>query len=72
MDYGKITVRDIVNFVMGDTKTFPKGIDTPVMTGDLECNYTHGRHEIQFMKKDGVLTENAVCLGYEMHENIYD
>ena len=72
MDYGKLTVRDIVNFVKGDKKLFPKGLDTPIYSGDFEGNYTHGKHELQYIKPDENVPETSVCLGYEMHENIYE
>ena len=72
MDYKAITVDDIVKFVLKDPVRFPKGLKTPVVSGDFECNYTHGKHEIQFMMPDDTIKENTVCLGYEMHENIYE
>ena len=31
-DYKQITVKDIIDFVKGDPKNFPKGLDTPIMT----------------------------------------
>ena len=71
-DYKVLTVKDIVDFVRSNKKRFPKGLHTPVVSGDFECNNTHGKHEIQYMEPDGVIKENSVCLGYEMHENIYE
>ena len=71
-DYKVITVEDIISFVKSNKKLFPKGLKTPIYSGDFECNYTHGQHSIQFMKKDNVVPENVVCLGYEMHESVYD
>jgi len=72
MKYGKITVADLVNAVKGNPKDFPKGLDTPIVTGDFECNCTHGSHEISLIAPDGTIKENTLCLGYEMHENIYE
>ena len=66
MGYTILTVRDIVDAVNGDKTNFPKGLDTPVVTGDFEGNYTHKMHEIQTY--DGKLVGKAICLGYEMHE----
>lgn len=65
--YRVITVRDIVNAVNSDKKTFPKGLDTPIGSGDFECNCTHYLHEIQNdkMGKHG----RGLILSYEMHEN---
>lgn len=72
MDYKAITVADIVDFVLKNPAKFPKGLQTPVISGDFECNYTHGKHEIQVVEPDIIIKENSVCLGYEMHENIYE
>lgn len=70
-DYGTITVEDIITYVKANKKLFPKGLKTPVYSGDFECNYTHGKHAIQHMEKDERIPEAVVCLGYEMHENVY-
>lgn len=60
--YGMTTVRDVVEAVKGDPANFPKGLDTPIYTGDFEGNYTHTKHEVM---SDG---GKCVFLGYEMHE----
>ena len=71
-NYKKLTVRDIVNAVLCDKESFPKGIDTPVFSGDFEGNVTHGKHEIQSIDPDEVIDEPSVFLGYEMHESVYE
>ena len=65
--YKCITVRDIVNHINNNSTKYPNGLDTKIMSGDFECNYTHEKHEIQSYgtEKYGYV----VCLGYEMHEN---
>ena len=45
-----------------DPKSFPKGLDTVITTGDFEGNYQHQLHE---MMTDG---GKSLFLGYEMHE----
>ena len=60
--YRQITVRDLMNYVAD----MPLGFDTPVFSGDFECNYTHLKHEMQLSLQDG--KPNAVVLAYEMHE----
>ena len=65
-DYGLKTIRQIVDYINSHKDKFPKGLDTPIVTGDFECNYTHANHEIQsYNCKFG----HVVCLGYEMYEN---
>lgn len=60
--YKKVTVRDLVDFVSNDKKNFPKGLDTPITSGDFEGNYYHLLHEL--MTDSG----KSVFIGYEMHE----
>lgn len=65
-NYGLKTIRQIIDYVNFRKDKFPKGLDTPIVTGDFECNYTHANHEIQnYDCKFG----NVICLSYEMHEN---
>ena len=64
--YRQITVRDLMNYVAD----MPLGFDTPVFSGDFECNYTHLKHELQLSMQDG--KPNAVVLAYEMHEGGWD
>lgn len=66
--YKLITVRDLVNFVA----TMPKGLDTPIYSGDFEGNYTHGMHEIMVCTPDEKVRDKSVFIGYEMHESIYN
>lgn len=65
--YKCITVRDIVNHINNNSAKYPNGLDTKVMSGDFECNYTHEKHEIQNF--DTGKYGFVICLGYEMHEN---
>ena len=44
--YKTITVKDLVDFVPHDKKTFPNGLDTPITSGDFEGNYHHVMHEL--------------------------
>lgn len=60
-NYKQLTVRDIVDAVMKEHDNFPRGLDTPVLSGDFEGNYTHKLHEIQHDR-------GKLFLGYEMHE----
>ena len=63
--YREMRLMDLVDTVMGDAKTYPDGMDTVVVSGDFECNYTHRKHEFQWMRTDrGV----ALVMAYEMHE----
>lgn len=68
--YRIITLEDIINAVKKAPKRFPLGMKTPVMSGDFEGNYTHRKHEVQYMKTKTL--GNVVCLGYEMHEGGWD
>lgn len=60
--YRAITIRDLMEMVAMDPKSFPKGLDTVITTGDFEGNYQHQLHE---MMTDG---GKSLFLGYEMHE----
>lgn len=64
--YRRMTVRDLVEYVQYFEGSFPKGLDTPIDTGDFEGNYTHLKHEFQEYHEHG--EEPAVVLAYEMHE----
>ena len=65
--YKPITVRDLVKFVEQNKGTFPKGLDTPLLCGDDECNATHQQFGFQQMD---VKDTTAVVLTYEMHEGM--
>lgn len=68
--YDVITLQDLVDAIMSDSETFPKGMETVIMTGDFEGNYTHQKHEIM---RDETVTYGNICfLGYEMHECFED
>ena len=64
--YRELTVRDILTLVMADRTAFPKGLDTPITSGDFECNYTHRKHMLERGEK------HSLCLAYEMHEGKYE
>lgn len=68
--YRTMTVRDIVDFVTKFKEHFPKGLDTPVFSGDFECNYTHLKHELQVLEEDN--EEPAIVLAYEMQEGAWE
>ena len=63
--YKTLTVRDLIDFVSNDAKNFPKGVDTPITSGDFEGNYHHVLHELM---TDHLGKKEAVFIGYEMHE----
>ena len=62
-NYKQNTVRDLVNIIKNDKMNFPKGMDTPILSGDFEGNYCHQMHEVMYDK-----ASKSVFLGYEMHE----
>lgn len=64
MPYGTLTVGKLKRLLTTIGKEYD-GDNTPVYTGDFECNCLHGKHEV--MKDD---THRAVFIGYEMHESI--
>lgn len=66
-NYKTFTVRDLMDIVSTDSKAFPKGLDTPIATGDFEGNYHHILHEVFHGYKVG--RSKAILLCYEMHEN---
>lgn len=66
-NYKTLTVRDLMNIVSTDSKAFPKGLDTPIATGDFEGNYHHHLHEAFQGYKVG--RSKAILLCYEMHED---
>lgn len=45
MNYKTITLKDLVTFVQGNPTTFPEGLNTVLLSGDFEGNYTHKMHE---------------------------
>lgn len=64
-DYRTITIEEMIGTLYNLSKKFKKGMKTPIYSGDFEGNYLHGKHQIM------IDTENqAVFLGYEMHESI--
>ena len=65
-NYKTFTVRDLMDIVSTDSKAFPKGLDTPIATGDFEGNYHHLHKAFQGYK---VGRSKAILLCYEMHEN---
>ena len=69
--YKVITVQDLVDLVKSQPEMFPKGLDTVVMTADLESNYLHEKHEL-YHDKDKSKYGNFVAMCYEMHENYDD
>lgn len=67
MAYKTWTVNELIAELRRVAKEMPKGLDSPVYSGDFECNYLHGQHEI--MKDE---ENDAVFIGYEMHESIQE
>lgn len=65
MAYKTWTVKELVAELNKLAKQMPKGEDTPVYSGDFEGNYLHGSHELMLDEEN-----NAIFIGYEMHENI--
>lgn len=65
--YKTLTVRDLIDMVNADKRHFPKGLDTPIATGDFEGNYHHHLHEAFRGYKVG--KSKAILLCYEMHED---
>ena len=59
--YKEVTVRDILRFILNDPKYFHRGLDTVVVSGDFEGNYTHQKHELSGYA-------GKLVLSYEMHE----
>lgn len=71
--YKRITVRDIVDLITANKEKYPLGIDTVVVSGDSESNYTNEKHELQMLagfKHNGDEFPNAVC--YKMHEGGFE
>jgi len=66
-NYKTLTVRDLIDIVSTDKRHFPKGIDTPIATGDFEGNCHHIMHEAFHGYKVG--RSSAILLCYEMHED---
>lgn len=67
MEYGQLTIRQLIDILTDYAKELPNGMDTLVTSGDFEGNYTHGSHEVQIDREHG-----TVFIGYEMHENCED
>lgn len=63
--YGTLTVQDLVDFINANPKTFKDGMNTEIISGDFEGNYTHFKHSMESDKTDG---KTRLCLAYEMHE----
>jgi hypothetical protein len=61
--YGKTTVQDLIDFINDNPKFFPNGMNTEIWSGDFEGNYTHIKHELMY-------DNNALFIGYEMHEDM--
>lgn len=67
MEYGQLTIGQLIDILTEYSKELPNGMDTLVTSGDFEGNYTHGSHEVQIDREHG-----TVFIGYEMHENCED
>ena len=65
--YKRLTLKDLIDSVKTDGKTFPLGMDTPIFCGDDEGNYTHGQLGLQYMDVDG---KRSLVISYDMHESI--
>lgn len=65
-EYGVFTVGMLKKLLTEYSKDL-KGDDTPVYTGDFECNCTHSKHLLMTDENIG-----ALVLTYEMHENVYE
>lgn len=68
MDYKMITVKDLVELISNNPQAFPNGLNTPIISGDFECNSTHEKHLVNVItnvKKHG----SMLILNYEMHED---
>lgn len=65
--YKRLTLKDLIDSVKADGKTFPLGMDTPIFCGDDEGNYTHGQLGLQYMDVDG---KRSLIISYDMHESI--
>lgn len=68
--YKAWTLRQLMEYIETHKEDYPKGLDTVIMSGDFEENYTHEKHEPQVIESDEKYG-NILCLGYEMHED-YD
>ena len=66
MAYETLTVGKLKKLLTQIGKEFD-GDKTPVYSGDFECNYLHGKHEVTSDPE-----HRAVFIGYEMHENLND
>ena len=66
MAYGTLTVGKLKRILTQIGEMYD-GDNTPVYSGDFECNCLHGKHEV--MRDD---EHKAVFIGYEMHESIND
>lgn len=66
MAYETLTVGKLKKLLTEIGKRFD-GDKTPVYSGDFECNYIHGKHEVMYDNE-----HRAVFIGYEMHESIDD
>lgn len=60
-NYKTITVKDVVNFINAHPNKFPRGLNTPISSGDFEGNGYHNKHELMV---DG----GKIFFGYEQHE----
>lgn len=68
--YRTMTIQDIIDFVTKFSNKFPKGLNTPIFSGDFECSYTHLKHELQMLDEKN--QEPAIVLAYEMHEGAWE
>ena len=64
IEYGKITVRDLVNLVNENKKKFPKGLDTQITCGDYEGNYNHKKMSVE----DWSGRPSPIELSFELHD----
>lgn len=64
IEYGTITVRDLVNLVNKNKKKFPEGLDTRIICGDYEGNYNHVKMSVE----DWGGYPSSLQLSFELHD----
>lgn len=74
-DYGKVTLRDLIQIVENNPAFFKDGLDTQITTGEVDSVGIHRKHTVMSLKHKPINSDkvsNSLLLEYLNYESRYD